>query len=447
MQNVFKIPTTYSGLLDDVVDRHRITPEIDGNFFNRIILKNVFFSGRILLNDGYLFSHPSALDQILREDSVLRVMIKNDFVKIIARKNDPEAFSSTPELNAEGGMTSNQKVINRSDWPEIKRELYEWSSGLFEYGKIDRFPKHEMNEGFKKLFARIFDKDKADLGLNLDSHLSLTELQDRVFSHSAYSGYPRTAVENVLLEMLSADKIQTADVTEVMNIANQCYHYNFAMCLSDQRGESVIADTTIGKAFEDILSLDDAAEAELNDIPVLTIPEKFPVENGAIFDRLLDPQSKLARAKHAFLGKVDALFATGSNASVLERKRELREATEEYRNYLTEHFSDFIGLKELAPKTHAVITFGFGKLGSVFGADNIMLAANLANNNGVSAFDHRVLKPFRRRVLDVALNPESAPDEYITFRAGDIKPRFASLAFDQNAVKNHVADLPVFGGN
>ncbi|MEM9678571.1 MAG: hypothetical protein AAF890_10980, partial [Pseudomonadota bacterium] len=71
MKNVFEIPSTYSGLLDDVVHRYKIANEIDSEFFNRMILKNVVFSGQILLNDGYLFSHPSALDQIMNEDSVL----------------------------------------------------------------------------------------------------------------------------------------------------------------------------------------------------------------------------------------------------------------------------------------------------------------------------------------------------------------------------------------
>lgn len=448
VRNVFEIPSTYSGLLDDVVDRHRISPEIDSDFFNRIILKNVFFSGRIILNDGYLFSHASALNQIMDEDSVLRVMIKNDFVKIIARKNDPELFSSTPETNAQRGMTSNQRIVSRPDWPEIKKELHDWSSGLFKYGKIDRFPKHQMNEGFKRLFNRIFDKSNSDLGLNISSAVSLNEIWDRVLSRSSYVEFPRTAIEDELIAQQNAGKLSTNEVAQIMNIANQCYHYNFAMCLSDERREAVIADTTIGRAFEDILLLDETVEAELDDIPVLTIPSRFPVENGAIFDRLLDPQSKLARAKHEFLGRIDALFSPKNNSSLLDRKRDLREASEEYRRYLAEHFSQYIGVKELHPRKHAIITFGFGKLGSVIGSDIMMLAANLANKDGISAFAHRVLKPIRHRVLDVALDPETAaPIGGLTFRSGDIKPRFASLAFDKEAVNNHVKNLPIFDGN
>jgi hypothetical protein len=447
VENIFNVPTTYSGLLDDVVDRHRITPEIDQGFFNRTILRNIFFSGRIILNDGYLFSHPSALNQVLSEDSMLRVMIKNDFVKIIARKDDPENFASTPESNAERGMTSNQAVISRPDWPEIKKELHNWSSGLFHYGKIDSFPKHQMNEGFKKLFYRIFDKDKDDLGLDVSSQLSITELRDLLFDSDNYDQFPRTAIEDSLIQMRDKGRIGIKDVTEVMNIANQCYHYNFAMCLSDQRGEAVVADTTIGRAFEDILLLDDAVEAELGDIPILSIPEKFPIQNGLAFDKLLDPQSKLSRAKHHFLGQVDSLFATGNNSPISERKRELKEATEEYRRYLTEHFSDFIGLKELHPKKHQMITFGFGKTGSAFGAENVMLAANLVNNAGISSFAHRLLKPLRHRVIDVAINPATAQRDSLTFTAGEIKPRFASLAFDGKAVANHVSDLPLFEGS
>lgn len=444
--SVFDIPATYSGLLDDVVDRHRITSEIDDEFFNRMILRNVFFSGQVILNDGYLFSHPAALKQLMTEDSLLRVMIKNDVVKVIARKEDPEGFANTPVKNAKNGMTSNQEVVARPEWPEIQKELFELSEGLFHAGKIDPFPKREMNKGFTRLFERIFDKRNEDLGLRADSPLSMRQLQDILLPQEKYQVMPRTVIEDSLLDLRDDGRVSGEDVVAIMNIANQCYHYNFAMCLSDGRATPVVADTTIGPAFDELLMLDEAVDADLGDIPILTIPDKFPIENGAIFDGILDWQSKLARSKHLYLQKMNTLFDNNSNQTVEGRKQELTEATEEYRRYLAEHFAKFIGLRDLHPKKHSMLTFGLGKVGSAIGADSLMLAANLASKGRVSSFVHKMIKPMQDRVVEVAISPRTAQSERFFFKASDIKPRFASLAFDPDAISHHVSGIPVFPG-
>jgi hypothetical protein len=442
--SIYDVPMTYSGLLDDVVQRHAITPEVDDDFFTRSIMRNVFFSGRILINDGYLVNHPAALSQLLREGSVLRKMISQDFVRVLARQEDPDAFASNPEKMAERGVNSFKKIVRRADWTDLKDELRRRASGWYAYGKVDPWPKLQMHEGFKKLFARVFDKSLDDLGLPDNSMFKMDDFQRRYEEHADFEAAPRTAVEEVAEAMHTEGVFDRAFVTALMNIANQCYHYNFAMCLTGDRKTPIVADTTLGLAFEDILDLDDAVEAELDNIPVLSIPKGFPLEDGRIFEALLEPGSNLSIAKHEFLAQVDKLFRNRSASSLDDDVKTLREAAEQYREYLAEHFSDFIGMKELAPRRHAMITFGFGRAGAVVGAENVMLAANLVAGRGVSSFLHRLTKPGRRQLMRVALDPRAGEQKNITFKGGDIHPRFASLAFDQKAVKNHVKDIPKF---
>lgn len=443
-KTIYDVPMTYSGLLDDVVHRHAITPEVDDGFFTRSIIRNVFFSGRILINDGYLVNHPAALSQLLREGSVLRKMISQDFVRVLARQEDPEAFASNPEKMAENGVQSFQKITRQSDWPELKDELRRRASGWYAYGKVDPWPKLQMHEGFKKLFARVFDKSLADLGLPENSVFKMDDFQRRYEDHEGFEAAPRTAVEQVAEAMREEGIFKKDFVTALMNIANQCYHYNFAMCLTGDRKTPIVADTTLGLAFEDILDLDDAVEAELDNIPVLSIPKGFPIEDGRIFEALLEPGSNLSIAKHEFLAQVDQLFRKRSAASVNDDVKTLREAAEQYREYLAEHFSDFIGMRELAPRRHALITFGFGRAGSVVGAENVMLAANLVAGRGISSFLHKITKPSRRQLMRVALDPNAGERKALTFKGGDINPRFASLAFDRKAVKNHMKGIPKF---
>lgn len=435
---------TYSGLLDDVVDRHKITPEVDENFFNRSILRNIFFSGRIYLNDGYLVNHPASLHQLMNEDSVLRLMIRNNFIKILARQKDADEFAKNPERMAERGVLSFKKLVDQKDWPDLRKKLYRWADGLYEYNLVDPWPKYKMHVGFRKLFHRIVDKELPDLGLTELGNFDLQKLYKDYESHPSYENAPRTAIEEVLKEWNQNNRISKPHVAQIMNIANQCYHYNFAMCLSADKKEPVIADTTIGLAFEDLLDLDQTVEAEIDQFPILTIPRGFPVDNGSIFDVMLDFGSEINHAKHDFLFSIEKLFTKGRNQSAKDISLEVKDASERYQNYLAEHFADRVGLKDWAPKTSALITFGLGKLGSAFASDNIMVAANLATSGRASSFIHKMTKPLRRRVLEVAFNPDAGSNDEFTFKVGDVRPRFASLAFDRQATKNHVVDIPMF---
>jgi hypothetical protein len=303
-----------------------------------------------------------------------------------------------------------------------------------------------MHVGFRKLFARIFDKSLDDLGLDGIKGFNLAEFQDLYESHSAYEFGPRTAAEAAATKLVESGRIEPMGVPLIMDIANQCYHYNFAMCMTQATGKPVIADTTIGLAFEDILELDQVVEAEVLNTPVLAVPEKFPVNNGLVFESFLNPGSKANRAKHEFLGEMDKLFQPGSNQSARQQATVVRKASEQYRRFLIEHFQDKIGISDWEPRKSSIITFGLGKLGGAFCADNIMLAANLASSSRASSFIHKMTRPLRERVLDVAFDPDSGMQKRFQFTVGDSQPRFASLAFSKEAVANHVENVPVNDG-
>ncbi|WP_291842400.1 hypothetical protein [Maricaulis sp.] len=439
---IFDVPQSYSGLLDDVVDRYRITEEVDDAFFKRSIIRNVFFSGEILINDGYLVNHPHALPQVLDEDSLLRVMVKNRFVKVLARSQNPEAFASNPEVMAAKQIRTFQELVSRPDWRSIKQDLEHWSEGLFAGNMVEGWPKYQIHAGFRKLFEAALSQQPEAVGLGQLTKSVLEDFAARYLDHASYEEGPRTAVEEVAKEMRDQGVITNSDLLDIMNMANQCYHYNFAMCMSAERETPVVADTSIGPAFQHILQLDNAIEQGLDDVPVLAIPKGFPIDNGAIFDRLLDHQSKLCRAKHEFLYRVTAVYSGQDGFRREGAVKDLKEAVLEYRRLLAEHFSGLVGAVDFAPRRYAMITFGFGRLGSAVGADLGVLAANLVSTRGVSSFVHKLTRPIRRRMLEIALDPDAGETKMIEFTAKEIRPRFASLAFNTAAVEAHTADLP-----
>lgn len=54
----------------------------------------------------------------------------------------------------------------------------------------------------------------------------------------------------------------------------------------------------------------------------------------------------------------------------------------------------------------------------------------------------RMTRPLRERIFDVAFDPKSGMQKRFRFAVGDIQPRFASLAFNKEAVTNHVEHVP-----
>lgn len=444
MNDGFVIPKTYSGLLDDVVDRHRITPEVDGTFFNRSLIRNLFFSGPVFLNDGYLVNHPAALEQVLDEDSLLRSLIKNRFVELLVRQPDAEAFARNPERMAARGVISFRRLVDRRDWPDIRRKLERWADGYYSENRLVPWPNFQMHVGFRRLFHRIFDKDLDDLGLAHIPEFRMDEFRALYEAHESFTFAPRTAVEESLLALQAEGKLKPGDVADVMNIANQCYHYNFAMCLTRAENHPVVADTTIGKAFEDILDLDQAVEADVSSVPVLSVPRGFPMDKGSFFEVFLDPGSDVNIAKREFLTEMERVFRPGGNQDARQQVEMASEASRAYREALAGYFSGKVGLSDWAPRRGALVTFGLGKLGSAFGAnlEYAMLAANLALGSRAASFVHRMTRPLNKRILDVAFNPDAGDENKIDFTVGEIRPRFASLAFDRVAVENHTAALP-----
>jgi hypothetical protein len=56
---------TYTGMLDDVMFRYSNNPE-GLDFFNKMIVKNIFFGGGLYLNDGYLTNNENSLELLVK---------------------------------------------------------------------------------------------------------------------------------------------------------------------------------------------------------------------------------------------------------------------------------------------------------------------------------------------------------------------------------------------
>jgi len=447
-------PKTYSGLLDDVVDRYPISDSINSDFFSKAILKNLFFSGDIFINDGYIINHPAARLQIINEDSILRVMLREGFVRVLSRISEKEKFLTYPEEMAASGNHSFEKTVSLPEWPDLKRSIQNISSLLYGRKFVQPWPNLQIHKGFHKIISRIFDKQNANMGLKSAKYINLEHLKEIYESHDPGNKNPRDAFEKAVLHLTTDMENSRHIQIELMNIANQAYHYNFAMCLSHELGEPVVADTSIGDAFDELLKLDESVDLELLEVPLLDIPLSALTRRGGDYSSLLDPSSKVGIDKAIFLIELENIF-NPHGGTIANKKQSLIDASNQYRYRLAEHFSRIgISLKPrhfIGDKITSGVTMGFNKvlsssvnqLPNAVAAGYAGLAIGLLKSPITSKFDEFLIRPLNRRMTDISMTPVGVERDNIwRARARDIRPRFASLAFNKDKLAEHVADIP-----
>lgn len=446
------LPWTYSGLLDDALLRYGEELQVDADFFQRAILRSVLFNGPILLNDGYILNSKAGIRMLLEPGSFLRIMLRNGYVRLISRAAgaEPDAIASIPETLARNGVTSAKEIVSDPSWPEWKAGITDWVSGQLLSGQIDPWPRKAINAGNVLLFDRVFGRSAADLGLSERARETLDRLQPLLAGSEQYERAPRSAIEDRLTELVEKGISTPRDRFEIMNIANQAYHYNISLCLNECYDRPVAADTTIGRAFDNLLQMPRTVEAELDELEAISIPKGFPLDRPELFSDLVDTREDLFRAKLAFIRAVEAASVPSSNAPLAERVRDVKEATAEYRARLAEHFGKNVGIGDLAPRRTALVSWVFsitgGRLATASGVAS--LATSLANSrNRLSGFLDRVTRDFNSRVVDIGLDPNAGETKLMTLRIGEVTPRFSSVAFNPQAIADHLENVPAFSSD
>ena len=452
-----QLPWTYSGLLDDAVARFPVGPKVDEEFLQRAILKNILFSGPILLNDGYIFHSDAATKLLLDPNSLLRRMLNLGFVRILSRGYDdgPSGFASIPEKLAIDGVNTSVELVSREDWPEIRGKIERLAETFFRENdrvrRISPWPKYATHVGMGRLFRLLYDRTQADLGLSSQSRELLMRILDAAGKSDAFLRSPRGFIEEEGKRLLkeidySSSSAATRSLSAVMNLANQAYHYNMAMCCTADMGQPVIADTTVGPAFEDFLEAPQLFELEMNDVPVIGFPKGIPLDHPSLFEALVEPGA-LSDKKIAFIHAISVLRAS-TDISSDEKGRIIRESILAYRSALVDHFASKLGKRDLSSYftvATGVVAFAVNEkldLLGVAGDVGALTIALLGANKKFSSFVWKTQKFVNRRLADVALDPISGRRGRELYHVRDVKPRFSSIAFSNIAVQQHIESVP-----
>lgn len=437
---------TYSGLLDDVMLRYS-GDYIGERFFNKMIVKNLFFGGGIYLNDGYLVNHPVARRHLYNDSSILRVMLATNFIRILTRTGDADELSAMPERMASSGSTSFLRLTESDEWPDFLPLFARISAGAFHNGNPRPWPNYDMSVGYKKLMDRVFEHQPSFLGLHLITSDQLSEIRDAFFESEPDKGNGRDKFEKAsrsVAERTAGDFEGT--MREMMTIANQAYHYNFGMALTADEDNPIAVDTTIGAAFDELLQTRAVERGQIENLPLIRLPEELPLDNGEIFWPFTDATSNVSVAKHEYLSALDRLLS--ENALRLDELRaDVQEATDQYIDRIQTIFSDEYGRIVMDIDLKSSVTFATGRLLGTAQGPGLDAVATAAPTAGLAlklqaagTMQSREFLVERFRIKDVSDEFNPSAEEVVTL--GDIRPQLTSLAFNEASARDFVKDVP-----
>ena len=425
---------TYTGMLDDVMFRYSNDPQ-GLDFFNKMIVKNIFFGGGLYLNDGYLTNNKHSRDLLFKENSMLRIMIRRGFIHILSKASSPEGLIEMPERMAGQHNEYYRRLVNSEDgtkWEDFKPQFRD----VVQSATLRSWPNRDMSFGFTKLMEKAFEKTPGQLGIA--RHITKDEwksIRDGFLSLDPKKSGPRDKLEKAAIKILqnySGDQYREA-MNAVMTIGCQAYHYNFGLALTFEEPNGVAVDTTIGAAFEGFLKIKEVERTQLDEIELLSFPKNISFEDGSLFEKFLDDSSDIGRAKQRYLSTLQGLISSENSSDYESLGQELRDATDEYANRIIELFPSTS--KNQSSETEFEVKLYTGESG-----DNIAAATNsyavLAietsrNNNKLSQF---VTERFKRR--------DDSDDREDQINLRDIRPQISSLAFNEKAAEEFLEDIP-----
>jgi hypothetical protein len=438
---------TYTGLLDDVMIRYS-NEYSSAEFFNKMIAKNIFFGGGIYINDGYLVNHRIARKNLYDENTLLRRMLSEGFIRILTRAGDARILSEMPQRMAEQGNQSFQQLVNGDEWEVFSPNFTRIAQSAFQKGHERKWPNRDMSYGFTKLMVRAFSEEiTSKLGLRNISRDEWLRIRDGFLARDPQGGGPRDKLEKSTQDTLGERSDYRRAMNEVMTIGNQAYHYNFGLTLTDEDKNGVAVDTTLGAAFDELLETTQVERGQLDNIPLLRLPQDIPFERGDLFLSFLDSSTQAGQAKLNYLRSLRNVISSESrNFDVL--RQELIESTDEYVNRIIELL--YPSLERLALERRESLreqfrmnldksfTVGIG-IQEGFKAFASLYAFLTINIKETATDMGRQFLVERFQLTDVS--QEFDPSEPV-IRLRDLRPQIASLAFDTNEASRFIEDIP-----
>lgn len=349
---------TYLGTLDDVVQRYPWNIEMGQQQFNQMLIRKALLGEKIIINDGYLLNHPFARHALLYPtSSPLKALVEANFVQIMSRSGS--LLDVAQKMSAQN-VESFQRLQKSAEWPALRTMLKQWEPGLQRIDNFIPWPNKHISHGFDNMLCRSRQLYVENLGMTAVTDDDFQRVFDLyTLKNKSDKEATRTRWEQACIKVLGDDSNAKEKINELMGLASEAYHYNFAVCLSAQFSQrKILVETRYSHAFADLIQLGQPTQSELINIPSIQIPQKLSFERPHLWKDLVDPFSDVAGVQKEYQDAMEQFFAGQANAKLVE------EVSLKYSKALSVHFENDEqdgGIKKVA------LSIGFLGLGLVAG--------------------------------------------------------------------------------
>jgi hypothetical protein len=290
----------YCGLFDDKVNDYPWGDRgISLAYINEELVMQALLRPAMALNDGYLMHYDAGRTALInRRQSPLRDLIEAGFIVILSR-NDGK-LHEMPKKVAER-VPSYKRLLRSATWPELERELKKLSEDEPFKRQIERWPRVDIGAGLYNLLMNLRGRTPQELGIagSVDStHLEkvFTAFKSQ-FEASPQKG-PRGIWEEILEESFGRDSKVTL---ELMKLANEAYHHNFAACLlGNDQSRKVGVVTRYSGIFAELRDVRAKGFSDVVHDYELWLPRipRYPLLfNGELLREVVTPGTRLNEAK------------------------------------------------------------------------------------------------------------------------------------------------------
>lgn len=257
----------YAGILDDVVFRHPWDEPLSAAALDALLLERFLFAGPTIVNDGYLVSHPMLLAALRDESSLLNRLIATGFVRIAAARR---SISASIAARAASGVATHGRLVADPGWPALAALLDRIARGAAAGGAIVPWPSRDLTPGFVRLVRHWASgpaiESTSDERDRMGTRAVVTQFLDRM-AHLAMA--PRTQWEALVIAARDAGQLSDGAGQDLLGIANQIYHLNFAAALTLDAATPLTVTTWLDGSLVTLVSAGNATPA-----PVVRAPPR-----------------------------------------------------------------------------------------------------------------------------------------------------------------------------
>lgn len=305
---------TYMGSLDDMVSLYSKTRD-QYQKISSILCEHLLMSGPILINDGYLVQQPEFIRLCDEQPLYLEAAIEHGIIKVLSRG---KSLTEVIEDSVKTGVIG-QQLYKDGKYKKYKKYIERLEGLFFKYDGFIEFPKKDLTCGYLNLTKEVAERLESE---NSDyQHKDiLAPIVEKTIERIEREGKAARTQHEVISckefghEFRSEKALSDPRVKISMRLANEIYHHNLSLLVSNEINLPVYCDTNRSGLFDNLLDETYATSNHLKKQHVPFVKAEWLAKKSDKLAGLFDHDNCLYSIKRDYLKEL-FLYMNGSKSS------------------------------------------------------------------------------------------------------------------------------------